>query len=184
MTCNRCEWQFCSAHYQISRTLRSSSEKPLKFLNLIWLLLVSALWFKQEFIGDKIKIQWIVLGSWTRFLLIALFQLHRPVCLEFAACKSVKSTHSVWVQSPAQDFPVETGLFANYRQTLPMSSGAVYNYNVREGCVLVYCVFVLQKDVRCLLELSIVMHIISVAYYCCCCYYYYCCSPSYGPSKQ
>ena len=104
MTCNRCEWQFCSAHYQISRTLRSSSEKPLKFLNLIWRLLVSALWFKQEFIGDKIKIQWIVLGSWTSFLLIALFQLHRPVCLEFAACKSVKSAHSVWVQSPAQDF--------------------------------------------------------------------------------
>ena len=86
---------------------------------------------------------------------------------------------------PSSRLSVETGLFANYRQTLPMSSGAVYNYNVREGCVLVYCVFVLQKDVRCLLELSIVMNIIGVAYYCCCCcYYYYCCSPSYGPSKQ
>ena len=153
-----------------------------KFLNLIWLLLVSALWFKQEFIGDKIKIQWIVLGSSTSFLLIALFQLHCPVSLEFAACKFVKSGHSVWVQS----LSVETGLFANYRQTLPMSSGSVYNYNVREWCVLAHCVFVLQKDVRCLLELSIVMNIIGVAYYFCCCfcYYYYCCSPSYGPSKQ
>ena len=66
-----------------------------KFLNLIWLLLISALWFKQEFMRDKIKIQWLVLGSSTSFLLIAPIQFHRPVCLEFAACKAVRSAHSV-----------------------------------------------------------------------------------------
>ena len=54
------------------------------------------------------------------------FQFHCSNCLEFAACQFVASIHSLWLQSPANNFPFSTGFFHKSRQTMVCVCVCVY----------------------------------------------------------
>ena len=73
-----------------------------------------------------------------------LIQFHGSICLEFTACQSAKCSHCVWVQNPAEGFPLLYRPFHKPRRTIPVAIDYVY-VNV-SAYVCEWWVFVVQKD--------------------------------------